>query len=158
MNGCLANRPVLKPSFSAFARASSVVPDLSHSDLNFLKLSVFLNFSLSGWSAERAIKLAPKIVSGLVVKTSIFFSDPSISNTISQPNDLPIQFFCINLTFSGHPVSLSRSLRSSLEKFVILKNHCESFFLSTTALERQPFPFITCSLAKTVFSIGSQFT
>ena len=123
INGCLTNRPVLNPNFSAFAIASSVVPLLSHSFLNFLNASVFLNSLLSEWSADKAIKLAPNIVSGLVVKIFIFVPVFSISNLISQPNDFPIQFFCINLTFSGQPSSLSRSFKSSFENFVILKNH-----------------------------------
>jgi hypothetical protein len=40
------NRFVLKPNFSAFAKASSVVPVLLHSSLNFLKflfLKILLN-------------------------------------------------------------------------------------------------------------------
>ena len=42
--------------------------------------------------------------------------------------------------------------------FEISKNHWFNFFLSTTALDLQPLPFITCSLAKTEFSTGSQLT
>ena len=40
----------------------------------------------------------------------------------------------------------------------ILKNHWFNFFLSTGAPDLQPFPSITCSLASTVSSIGSQLT
>ena len=39
MNGCLTNKLVLKPNFSAFATASSVVPVLLQSCLNCLKIS-----------------------------------------------------------------------------------------------------------------------
>ena len=81
-----------------------------------------------------------------------------ISKSSSQPVDFPIQFFCISLTFSGQPLKFSRSFKSWSENFVILKNHCDNFFLSTTALDLQPLPFITCSLANTVFSTGSQLT
>ena len=38
------------------------------------------------------------------------------------------------------------------------KNHWLSLRLSTTAPERQPRPSITCSLASTVWSTGSQLT
>ena len=48
--------------------------------------------------------------------------------------------------------------KSSSENLVIFKNHCDNFFLSTTAFDLQPLPLITCSFAKTVFSTGSQFT
>ena len=49
----------------------------------------------------------------------------SLTNLKSKlhPVDLPIQFFCISLTLSGHPDNLSRSFKSSSENFVILKNH-----------------------------------
>ena len=157
-NGWSANNLVSKPSFSALAKASSVVPVLSQSFLKILKPLELVKFLESGWSTDKAIKLAPKIVSGLVVNTSIFSLDELILNVISQPKDLPIQFFCINLTFSGHPLKLSKSSKSSLENFVIFKNHCDNFFLSTGALDLQPLPLITCSFAKTVCSIGSQFT
>ena len=38
------------------------------------------------------------------------------------------------------------------------RNHCDSSFFSTSAPERQPRPSITCSLASTVPSTGSQLT
>ena len=60
---------MLKPSFSAFARASSVVPTLEHSILNFSNFASFLNLLQILWSADIAIKLAPNIVSGRVVNT-----------------------------------------------------------------------------------------
>ena len=43
-------------------------------------------------------------------------------------------------------------------KSVILKNHWVSSRCSTSAPERQPRPSMTCSLASTVWSTGSQFT
>ena len=46
----------------------------------------------------------------------------------------------------------------SWAKAVILKNHWVSSRCSTKAPERQPRPSITCSLASTVWSTGSQFT
>ena len=39
------------------------------------------------------MKLTPKIVSGLVVNTSIISSKPTILKKTEQPIDLPIQFF-----------------------------------------------------------------
>ena len=75
MNGCLTFKPELNPSFSALANASSVVPVLPQSFLNFLNSSLFIKFLLSWWSTDKAIKLAPKIVSGLVVKTLILLSE-----------------------------------------------------------------------------------
>ena len=55
--------------------ASSVVPALLQISLNFINSLSFLNKLLSGWSQDKAIKLAPKIVSGRVVKTlTLFFS------------------------------------------------------------------------------------
>ena len=72
-----------------------------------------------------AINDAPNIVSGLVVKTFNLFSDllSFILNIISQPVDLPIQFFCINLTFSGQLFNSLNEVSRSSEKLVILKNH-----------------------------------
>ena len=61
-------------------------------------------------------------------------------------------------TFSGQRSSVSSAVSNSSEKSVILKNHCDSLRRSTIAPERQPRPSITCSLASTVMSTGSQFT
>ena len=77
---------------------------------------------------------------------------------IVAPSLLPIQFFCIVLTLSGHCVKPSISSSKSLAKSDIFKNQPFIFFRSTGAPERQPHPSTTCSLAKTVFSIGSQLT
>ena len=57
-----------------------------------------------------------------VVKIFIFFS-LFVKKSISHPMDFPIQFFCINLTFSGQPFKFSRDSKSSSEYFVIFKNH-----------------------------------
>ena len=38
---------------------------------------------------------------------------PQISNFISAPIDLPIQFFCIVFTFSGHKLRSSKPFKSS---------------------------------------------
>ena len=55
---------------------------------------------------------------------------------------------------SGRAVSSASS--SSCEYLVILKTHWFISRCSTTAPERQPRPSITCSLASTVMSTGSQ--
>ena len=44
MKGCLTKSPVLKPIFSALAIASSVVPVLLQSSLNFLKFGSLTKF------------------------------------------------------------------------------------------------------------------
>ena len=54
---------MLKPIFSATAKASSVVPDFEHSNLNFTKSWLFSKFFAIGWSIESAINegLKPQI-------------------------------------------------------------------------------------------------
>ena len=89
--GWFTKRFVLKPNFSAFANASSVVPILEHSDLKEINSLFFSNFFEMGWSTDKAIKEAPNRVSGRVVYTIIFVF---ISNTLKltlDPSDLPIQ-------------------------------------------------------------------
>ena len=135
-----------------------MVPVLLHSTLKFKKSLLSLNLELSGWSLDKAIKLAPKIVSGRVVNTLIFSFLSLILKSISQPYDFPIQFTCIVFTLFGQPSRSSKLSSRSLENSVMLKNHCDNFFLSTDAPDLHPFPLITCSFARTVFSIGSQFT
>ena len=56
-----------------------------------------------------AKKVAPKIVSGRVVKTFTVLSLFEILKSISHPTDFPIQFFCISFTLSGHSVRVFRS-------------------------------------------------
>ena len=53
---------------------------------------------------QRALKRKTKSVSGLVVKHLILLTSgrPTISKSISQPNDFPIQFCCITFTLFGH--------------------------------------------------------
>ena len=56
LKGCKANKFVLKPIFSATAKASSVVPDFEHSFLNLIKSLLFSYFFEIGWSIDTAIK------------------------------------------------------------------------------------------------------
>ena len=69
------------------------------------------------------MKLAPNIVSGLVVKTAMFSFSVTIEKSSSHPFDFPIQLVCIVLTFSGQPFNFVRSSKSSEDNLVILKNH-----------------------------------
>ena len=53
------------------------------------------------------MKVAPKIVSGLVVKIFTFWLVSTSSKFISQPKDFPIQFFALVLLFpANHPKHL----------------------------------------------------
>mgnify|MGYP007109830633 CR=1 FL=1 len=78
IKGWMALSLVSKPIFSAFAIASSVVPTWEDFFLNSIKSFCFSKFLHKGWSTDTAKKVAPNIVSGLVVKTFTFFSFPSI--------------------------------------------------------------------------------
>ena len=121
-------------------------------------MSFFAIFKDSGCCGEIAIKVAPKTVSGLVVKISIFSSELFIWKLIVAPLLLPIQFLCMVFTLSGHSFKLSISLSKSSAKSEIFRNHPFIFFFSTSAPDRHPRPSTTCSLAKTVCSTGSQLT
>jgi hypothetical protein len=81
----------------------------------------------------------------------------SYSKPIRTPSDLPIQFFCISLTCSGQPAVVERS-EQLLAYAVMRKKYIGISRFSTGAPVRQPRPSITCSLASTVWSTGSQFT
>ena len=67
-------------------------------------------------------KVAPKIVSGLVVNAPINDSESATGKSMCAPCERPIQFLCIVLTFSGKEM-LSSSSSSSSEYSVILTNH-----------------------------------
>ena len=100
----------------------------------------------------------PNNVSGLVVNTLIDSSKSLIFKLNSAPCDLPIQFFCIALTFAGQsPISLSPSSNSSAYS-EILKNHWFKFFCSTTESHLSHSPSITCSFARTVLQELHQLT
>ena len=68
---------------------------------------------------EIAQNVAPKIVSGLVVKIFNDFFCPSsgliILKSISAPIDFPIQFDCMVFTLSGQFFKVSRSDNNSSE-------------------------------------------
>ena len=145
---------------SACAIDSSVVPVFEQAALKLINSSLFSYSFDIGWSTDTAKNEKPNKVSGLVVKQVILLTSglPSTLKSISQPKDLPIQFFYMILTLLGHSLSWSRPCSRSSENLDILKNHWLSFFLSTGAPDLQPFPSITCSFARTVSSTGSQLT
>ena len=101
--GFFATKFVLKPSFSACAKASSVVPVLEQLSLNSLKLGSSLKSSAKGWSTDSAKNEHPNKVSGLVVNifTSLNFLQFSSLKFISHPKDFPIQFFLHGFNFVG---------------------------------------------------------
>ncbi len=133
----------------------------AHSSFRFLHPPSHLvpahNCSHNSCSGETVTNVTPKIVSGLVVKTPITESVPSTGKSIWAPFDLPIQFLCIVLTFSGNEI-LSSSSRSSSEYSVILRNHCAISFCTTSRPHLQQRLFFTCSLASTVSQSTHQFT
>ncbi len=66
----------------------------------------------SGCSGARTKNVAPKSVSGRVVKTGMSMSSSSIRKTTSAPSERPIQFRCIVRTRSGQDSSSAMSSRS----------------------------------------------
>ena len=59
-------------------------------------------------------KVAPKSVSGRVVKTGKSIPSSSQRNVTSAPSERPIQFSCIVFTCGGHSMSrMSSSSRSA---------------------------------------------
>ena len=75
-----------------------------------------------------------------------------------RPRLLPIQFSCISRTLSGHWSSVVQALEQFIGEVGDLQEPLASLRRSTGAPERQPLPSITCSLASTVMSTGSQLT
>ena len=109
------------------------------------------------------MNFAPNNVSWRVVKIFNSLSPAGVvfgssAKRISMPSERPIQLRCISRTLSGQRSSVSSASSSSCEYFVILKTHWLISRCSTIAPERQPRPSITCSLASTVMSTGSQFS
>ena len=117
LNGLIQYLPVKTPFFSG---SSSRVWRCFSSIISLIKLRISgsvsvpeIRLSIRGCSGASDIKVTPKIVSGLVVKMEILSSLPSSSKSHVRPVDLPIQLRCMVRTFSGQPVSLSRSASSS---------------------------------------------
>ncbi len=116
VNGLTAFFPVSTPSFSVspisrFMRISTTVfatqsPSLAAS-------GPAMSSGTTGCSGETTRKVAPKIVSRRVVKTSIDLEDPASGKRTWAPVLRPIQFFCIWRTCSGHFLRDSCPERSS---------------------------------------------
>jgi hypothetical protein len=152
--------PVSIPRFSAVSSSSSEVPMRRHSATN----AATAGRPRAPWRADGRrdrgeTRAEQRVGAGGV---DLQRSNPAGAPTVSKPNCrpwlLPIQFFCISRTFSGQAGSPSIAASSSSAMSEIRKNHWVSSRRSTGAPERQPLPSITCSLASTVMSTGSQFT
>ncbi len=147
------------PVFSLVTDSLSISLLLEASSLYCATLSRYLSVvtvSTSGCSGASTTYVQPYNVSARVVNTSKL-SPLSKSNVIKPPLDLPIQFFCISLVFSGQS-RLSRPLISSSAYFVMPKNHCVKSFFITWLPQRSHLPSTTCSLASTVLQLSHQLT
>ena len=90
------SRSVLTRSISVLRRAAATYASTS------VRRSSLVSTATSGCSGARTMKVAPKIVSGRVVKTRIGSTPPaSTGKSISAPSERPIQFVCISLIGSG---------------------------------------------------------
>src|SRR5579859_6651270 len=118
--------------------------------------SAVVTRSTMGCSGASTRYVAPYSVSGRVVNTAIFWP-PGTSKTSSAPSERPIQF-AWGVRVEGDQSSVARwsSRRSAYP--VILKNHWSSERCSTGVSQRSHLPAITCSLARTVLSLGHQLT
>ena len=86
LNGCDTNKFVSYPCFSALSISASLDEFSSQNLIKSKAFSSFLaNFLASGCWGDIAINVAPKIVSGLVVKTSISSEVSIIENFIVAP-------------------------------------------------------------------------
>ena len=150
------------PRFSAVSSATSEVPIARHSATKAAASGLAAAAAAaSGCSAATARKDMPNSVSGRVVKTSTSScpaTGASRAKRTRAPSLRPIQFDCMVRTRSGQRSSPFSASSSSGANLVIEKNHWLSERFSTGAPERQPRPSITCSLASTVLSTGSQLT
>ncbi len=102
--------------------------------------------------------MAPKRVSGRVVKTGKSIPSSSQRKVTSAPSERPIQLRCMVTTCSGQDSSRSKSASSRSAYSVIAKNHCSRLRASTSEPQRSQRPSITCSLASTVWSTGHHCT
>jgi hypothetical protein len=101
--------------------------------------------------------VAPKSVSGRVVKTRRLWSVPSIAKSISAPSLRPIHSRCMALVDAGH--SSPSNWSSSLSAYDVIRNAHWLRGLRTTGCPPLSLrPSITSSLASTVPSFGHQFT
>jgi len=116
--------------------------------------------SSSGCSGESTMNVAPKRVSGRVVKT-VRRSSPSAAGTAKwtrAPVDRPIQLRCIALTLSGQSMDSRSSMRRSA--YAVMRIcHCRRLRWKTGKLPRSLRPSaVTSSFASTVPRPGHQLT
>ena len=147
MTGFVAWRPVKTPVFLRCSRSS--VGRAAAMRAYDSTASSSLNCCTSGDSGAITKNVAPKSVSGRVVKTGMSMSSSSTRKRISAPSERPIQLVWIFFVRSGQSI-VARSSSSASAYAVILKNHCAMFRASTTAPQRQQRPSTTCSFASTV--------
>src|SRR5687768_1875706 len=99
------------------------------------------------------------MVSMRVVKTQIFSDEFLIANSASAPCERPIQFFCIDVTRSGHAVRSVSIASKSASEYLVIRNAHSGISLSTTCeSQRSQRASFTCSLAITVMQPVHQFT
>ena len=108
------------------------------------------------------MNFAPNKVSGRVVKISSSLSPLAWFSDRAQnaPAGLPSGRSSSSASAALFPASdrACRARRAAYRRILVMaNNHCVSSRCSTNAPERQPRPSITCSLASTVLSTGSQF-
>jgi len=164
ISGWPTRRPVSKPRFSAASITASLVPMLRHCATKACAAwSRAATAAETGCSGANATNDMPNSVSGRVVNTSTSASVPDSGGAVRgkrtrAPSLRPIQRACMVRTRSGQRSSPSSAASRSGAYWVMRKNHWESCRFSTTAPDRQPRPSMTCSLASTVPSTGSQLT
>src|SRR3989338_2801207 len=162
LTGLMAYSPVKIPSLRLspdIRRLLLILATFSTKAVTSFSLGVPLtNFATNGCSGARTTYVAPKIVSGLVVKTgkrSLVFL---ISKKISTPKLLPIQLACMATTRAGQSCNFFKSSRSSSLYWVIFKYHWSKSFCTTVVLHRQQVSLMTSSLARVVSQLGHQLT
>ena len=154
----LSGKAGVKTSFFRCFNNASDVPSLAHSAGNRRRLVALSRAREAGDCRNGNERRAKQCIrTGGENFNGVYWQGVTAGlNLTRAPSDFPIQLCCIKRTRSGQRSSVSIAARSSSAYFVIFKNHCESRRRSTMAPERHPRPSTTCSLARTVFSSGSQ--
>src|SRR3989344_4750488 len=156
--------PAKMPSFSGVsfsARRSSSLHIFSKKSFPSPLACQPASSQLFARSAETATKVAPKSVSGRVVKTltlcvpSFCPGMPESGNSNFAPSERPIQFLCDSLIDSGQfNASKSERRRSAYSR--IFKTHWRSGFFSTSEPHRSHLPPSRSSSASPVLHDGHQ--
>ena len=117
LTGLMASAPRATPVFSRSVDRRSIsvlVAAAATYASTSARRSGAVSAATSGCSGARTMNVAPNSVSGRVVKTRsssppAWCGDSAVSNTISAPDDRPIQLVCMIRTGSGQ----SRPVKSS---------------------------------------------